>query len=547
MSRDATADDPGPSQYPSAELGLFRRLPRNLFVFTTTDNAALHTAVMQVFGEANERLETALTFDDVAAALPGVGWLDPVDGGELQRTLTALVSWSLVAVTQNHTAQYATAEEYERRNLQYSLTKQGESAFEGVQHALASLASSGALQSAVLEAIATRLDELRWLLGTGDADDRRVFVALTELENHLDGLRANTKQFNNELQRLLRDEAADFATFQDVKQATVVYLEEFVKDLDVNKQRIADAVGRLEAVGVAVLHHRALLGADLPQLPGTDQAPRWLHLREAKWAGLRAWFRPVDGGPARIDDLRAVAQRAIVALLRVLERLREARRRPSNTAADFRTLARWFSACPSEAAAHRLFNAAFGLWPARHAHLIADDPEATPASVGWADAPPVPVSPLLRSHGQTEKVARTGQVRDTAELRRRRQAAAARERAELEAAWRRLATNGTVRLSAFARLDHDAFERLLELLGRALGNRPDRTGTRRAATVDGRLELVLNHPGDGRMAVVETTRGRLTASDYTIRIQPLLPSAQGIVDDGRAAPPATGVETGGPE
>jgi uncharacterized protein (TIGR02677 family) len=288
MAKDPPEHDPQAGQPRPSEPGLFRRLPRNLFVFTTTDNAALHTAVMQVFGEANERLQTALTFDDVAAALPRIGWLDPVEPDELRRTLTALASWSLVTVTQNHAAQYATAEEYERRNLQYSLTKEGESAFEGVQQALTSLASSGALQSAVLEALATRLDELYWLLGTEDADDRRVFVTLTELENHLDGLRANTKQFNNELQRLLRDEAADLATFQDVKHATVVYLEEFVKDLDVNKQRIADAVGRLESVGVTVLHHRALLGADLPRLPGTDQAPRWLHHREAKWDGLRA-------------------------------------------------------------------------------------------------------------------------------------------------------------------------------------------------------------------------------------------------------------------
>ncbi len=543
MRTDPPANPPRATPDPS-DLGLFRRLPRNLFQFTTTDNADLHTTVMQVFGEANERLETALTFDDVAAALPGVGWLDPVGDEMLERTLKALVSWSLLTVTQNHAARYATAEEYERRNLQYSLTKQGESAFEGVQHALASLTASGALQTAVLEAIASRLDELYWLLGTEDAEDRRLYVTLTELENHLDGLRANTKQFNNELQRLLRDEAADFATFQEVKQATIVYLEEFVTNLDVHKQRIADAVGRLEDAGITVLHHRALLGADLPALPGADPAPRWLHQREVKWAGMRRWFRPVDGGPARVDDLRDIAQRAIVALLRVLERLREARRRPSSTAADFRSLARWFAACPTEADAHRLFNAAFGLWPARHAHLAAADPDATPSSVAWTEAPPVPVSPLLRSHGQTEKVARTGRVRDTSELRRHRQAAAARERAELEAAWRRLATHGTVRLSAFDRLDHDAFERLLELLGRALASRPDAAGTRRATTIDGRLEVLLSDPGNGRSATLRTSRGRLTGPDYTVCIRPLLsPSSRARSDDTRP-PPAAGWDVG---
>ncbi|MDQ0717552.1 hypothetical protein QFZ55_007004 [Streptomyces luteogriseus] len=61
----------------------------------------------------------------------------------------------------NHAENYRTAEEYERRNLQYSLTRRGEAALAGVRHALEVLASTGALQTAVLEAIADRLDELQ--------------------------------------------------------------------------------------------------------------------------------------------------------------------------------------------------------------------------------------------------------------------------------------------------------------------------------------------------------------------------------------------------
>jgi hypothetical protein len=51
------------------------RLPRNLFQFTTTGSAELHTAVIQVFAEAHERLLTALSFDDVRAGLERAGWL----------------------------------------------------------------------------------------------------------------------------------------------------------------------------------------------------------------------------------------------------------------------------------------------------------------------------------------------------------------------------------------------------------------------------------------------------------------------------------------
>jgi hypothetical protein len=141
----------------------FPRVPRDMFMFTTTERAELHTA-----------------------------------------TLSRLKQWGLVDVVQNHAVQYMTAEDYERKNLHYLLTKRGEAAFEGVQHALSVLASSGALQTAVLDAIADRLDELHLLLSEPGSSDRRVYTTLMELEGHLDALRTNTKQFNSELQRLLR-------------------------------------------------------------------------------------------------------------------------------------------------------------------------------------------------------------------------------------------------------------------------------------------------------------------------------------------------------
>lgn len=495
------------------------RVPRELFAFTTTERADLHTAVMQVFGDASERLVTALTFDEVRAGLHEVGWLAQADDEELGRTLRALVGWELLDVAQNHARSYATAEEYERRNLSYSLTKRGEAAFDGVVHALGQLEATGALQTAVLDAIADRLAELHRLARADAGDDRRIYVALMELEGHLESLRAGTKQFNAELQRLLRDDAAEEATFADVKAATVAYLEDYVTDLDGRARAIADAIARVTADGVATLQHRALAGADLPALGGVDPAPRWLAQRAARWEGLARWFAPTDGQPARVDDLRAVAQRAIVSLLRVLERLRDARRRPTSTAADFRTLARWFAACPTDADAHRLWGAAFGLWPARHAHLAADDPDAQPASTPWADAPPVPVSPLLRTRGRSEHVARTASVRDTAALRRRRQARAARQRAEVEAAWQALATGAVVPLSRFARLDHETFARLLELLGSALAAAPGRDGTRRATTADGQLEVRLGPPSGAGQALLVTPLGRFTAPDYAVEIR----------------------------
>lgn len=496
-----------------------RHVPADMFRFTTGSQAELYTAILHAFGEANELLETALGIDDVRTRLRSVGWFDALSDDDLARTLQQLREWQLLDVIQNHGEHYRTAEEYERRNLQYSLTKRGEAAFAGVQHALSVLASSGALQTAVLDAIADRLEALHELLADPASANRRVFSTLSELENHLDALRSNTKQFNGELQRLLRADGADLTTFHEVKTATVAYLEEFCTNLDQRAHAIASGVARIEEHGVSLLHQRALLGAELPPVAGGDPGPEWLEHRRTRWEGLRAWFYPSDGDEPRVEQLNTVARRAIVSLLQVLERITESRRRATSAVADFRELARWFAVAPAHADLHRLYSAAFGVGSARHAHLAHPDPELISSSTSWSEAPPVEVSALLRSAGRTERFARTGKVRDVAKLKAERAQRAKEERAELRAAWARLATGGRVRLSSFGTLEHSTLERLLDLLGRALSGPVDSTGARRGVTSDGRVELLLWPTSDGQQAELHTARGTLTGPDFVVDVR----------------------------
>jgi uncharacterized protein (TIGR02677 family) len=492
------------------------RVPPEMFRFTHGDRAGLYVSMLNAFGEANERLETALGLDDVRTRLRSVGWLDALEDDDLAAALEQLRQWNLVDVIQNHSENYRTASEYERRNLQYSLTRQGEAALAGVTHAMAVLASTGALQTAVLDAICDRLGDLVHELESGT--DRRLFATLTELEGHLEALRANTKQFNGELQRLLRADGTDLATFHEVKASTVAYLQEFLTNLEHRTHAIATRIAEVEEHGVGLLHKRALAGAELPQLASGDPGPAWLAHRRARWEGLHAWFLPTDGSPPRADQLHLVARRAIITLLQVLDRITESRRRASSAAADFRELARWFSVVPRQDDLHRLWSTMFGLSPARHAHLSHHDPELISSSSSWRDAPAVEVSPLLRSAGRTERFSRTGRVRDVAAVRAARAERARAERAELEAAWSMLDTGGAVRLSDFGQLDDALFERLLELLGRALGSGPDSAGARRSTTSDGRVEIVLR-PGAGTAtATLRTPRGVFRGPDYAIQI-----------------------------
>src|SRR5258708_14245829 len=96
-------------------------------------------------GEAKGGVETGLGIDDVRARLRSVGWLDALDDDDLAAALGQLREWNLVDVIQNHSEDYRSASEYERRNLQYSLTRQGEAESPGWQSSLPLLAAPGAL------------------------------------------------------------------------------------------------------------------------------------------------------------------------------------------------------------------------------------------------------------------------------------------------------------------------------------------------------------------------------------------------------------------
>jgi uncharacterized protein (TIGR02677 family) len=162
----------------------------------------------------------------------------------------------------------------------------------------------------------------------------------------------------------------------------------------------------------------------------------------------------------------------------------------------------------------------FGLSPARHAHLGHPDPELVSSSSSWEQAPPVEVSPLLRSSGRVERFSRTARVRDVTKVKAERAERARAERAELQAAWSLLDTGGgSIALSSFGALDHVLFERLLELLGRALTTGPDRSGARRTTTSDGRIEIVLREAAPGRIAVLTTPLGTFRGPDYEIEVQ----------------------------
>jgi uncharacterized protein (TIGR02677 family) len=518
-------------------LRIWRSVDADLFRFTSTELRELHVAVMAAFEDAAV-LAPALNFDQVRAALTSIGWDEPLPDELLRRALESLVDWRLLEASQDHAAHYATPEEFERRNLQWSLTRRGEAAVVGVLHALDSLAHAVGLQPAILDAIGDGLSELADLLVAPESADRdaSVHLGLANVENLHAALVTSVRQFNGHLQRLMRDDATDDAVFHDVKRRTVAYLDEYVDGVERPVRRLAAAVDRLDRLGVESLFDRALIGANLAPVAGGDPAPGWLAERERRWRALRAWFAPPDASPARVAGLLDTARTAIIQLLRVLERRWDSRRRAASVANDFRRLASWFDDAPGDDEAHRLFGAAFGLWPARHAHVLPVDGEARAPNESWAAAAAVAVAPTLRTSGSTTNRGRSAGVADPAKVRALRQRAQAEALATLEAVQGSLSTGGSVRLSTFGQLPLDAFAELVALIALGLDAPRSGDGTRRALSSDGRVEIVLSDPVDGRVAAISTAAGVLRGPDLWVSItlvadrQPHLPAGVGEPD-----------------
>ena len=512
------------------EARAWRALDADLFRFTSTDLRELHVALMTGFERAST-LDPALNVDRVRQALSGVGWDEPLEPEMLQRALASLVGWGLLEVTQDHGAHYASPEEFERKNLQWSLTPRGEAAISGLLTALDALQHALGLQPAVLDAIGDVLAELAALLGAprSAADDARTHVALAQLEGLLVALVGSVRQFNGHLQRLLRDDAVDDLVFSDVKHRTISYLQEYVAGVDRPQRRLRQGVERIQDLGPAVLFDRALTGANLAPVGNDDPAPAWIAERRRRWDSLCAWFAPADGAAPRIAGLLDVARTAIVELLRVLERRWDRRRRSASVAHDFRRLAGWFAEVPGDAEAHQLFGAAFGLWPARHAHLLAADEAHVVPTKTWLEAPGVDVAPSLRTTGDVTNRGLTRPVRDPRHTRAVRLREQIQLLAEHEAVRAALRTDGQVRLSSFGWLEPAVFDELLDLLGMALTAPVDGSGCRRALSQDGRAEVVLRDPGDGGHCALRTAGGVLRGPDLWVGIE-LLDEGSAVTD-----------------
>ena len=498
----------------------WRATPRSIFQVATTDSRDLHLAVLSLFAE-RELTDPALTLEDILVALPHQAPDLQIDDAGVRRSLDQLVEWSLLDESRNESATYRTPAEFQRRNLQWSLTAHGQTAVAVLDEATRFLAAVASLQPAAIDSLAQSIARVVRLAVDPTSDSALIHVELQQAEHHHQSLVDNVRRFQSQLSHLLSDPTLDDLVIAQARDAIIEYLTRYIHDAEQPAARAAEALRKLHELGDALVLDRALAGANLAPDPLLgDPAPRWLEERRRRLAALDEWFlRTADGSAPRMARLRGRGRDWVLQFLRVMELRRAHRRRSASIIDDFTAMARGFAACGDDEEATRLFVAAFELYGARHHDLGPDDMEEIDPATAAAQNPAIDLTSALRVQAATRQASRERPVADPRSERARaaaEQAARLQQTAVMRAA---ILTDGAVRLQSYGRLDYEQFRDLIDLLCAALTALPLADGTRQCFSSDGQVEVVVYPLDTQRTCRLETDLGALIAPDFRLSVR----------------------------
>ena len=191
--------------------------------------------------------------------------------------------------------------------------------------------------------------------------------------------------------------------------------------------------------------------------------------------------------------------------------------------ADLLKLAGWFHRADSDTA-HRLYDAAFGCYPARHVLIGPEEPDVSAGpGMSWWDSPPVDVPVSLRERGDRAARGRSSRVPDPGADAKRLLERARRQSEARQAAAAELLAAGSLHRSRLSRAARDLLLDKLSVLFAAVSA----AGT----VVDHRdtdLGLLLRATlTKGTATVVDGDDGTVTIDDLTLVALPLGATGRG--------------------
>jgi len=485
----------------------------DLYRYAVADNRDEYRALLRAF---TSTLLTDLSAAEAAALLAEQGVALTVD--EVSARCQQLELWgNLVrSVRDSHVA---TVAEYLRSRSRYQVSKLGGRVHRQVEDVAATADGAREVARELLGGIADTLARISARLVAGDVDAEALAADVTTVFNNQSLFQDSVRDFYAYLHQVLSRydlAGSEYATFKTL-------LLDYVDLISADVARHSPAVA---AALAAVSERRDTLLAALASLPGLDTAgagtvERLPGRTAADWERLAAWYDQSTGrsGP---DQLRSAAQQALGQLLANAKRMLAASGTGVSRRADLLRLARWFHTADPDSA-HRLFNAAFGAYPARHLLLGPDqvDPRI-PATGSWWTTPAVEVPVSLRERGDRAAVGRSSPVPNPDMERALVEAEAAAEADALAVAVSELVAAASL---AGSRLTPAARDVVLDQLAVAFSLHQGDLRTPVAVT-DPTLQIELVLTPSAQDTVITSTDGTLRVHDFDLQVREL-----GAIDD----------------
>lgn len=420
MSQGAQEDD-------SARLDLYR--------YATADNAAEYLAIMRLFAST---LLADLSAAEVTSHLAASGLaLDPDD---VEARCRQLETWGNLGRSVRD-ARVATVADFLRSRSRFQVSKLGGRVHRQVDEILLATAGVREVARELLGGMVETLTRIQTHVAGPDLDVEALAADVTTLFSSQRLFTESVRDFYAYLHQVLSRYDLVGEEYTGFKTLLLDYVDLISADVTRHAPAVAD---RLHGLAPQLTNLLAALGK-MPTLTNPDgsageQSPGRTH---TDWEELTAWY---DGSTGRSgpQQLRNAAERALGQLLSNARRMLANAGTGVSRRTDLLQLAGWFAEAETQDA-HRIFNAAFGAYPARHLLIGPDEPDARAGALtSWWEADPVDVPLSLRERGDRSARGRTARVPDPTLDRLLLEAEAAAEEATSRAAASELVAAGTL-------------------------------------------------------------------------------------------------------
>jgi len=294
-----------------------------------------------------------------------------------------------------------------------------------------------------------------------------------------------------------------------MKDKLTDYLQHFIKGLQKKADQIEAHLSKISPV-VAETFMEHVVGDEMrkPRLEESFSSEEMAHSLRQGWQNLRRWFLGEGSEQSELVLLERATKETIAKVVRCAVRLQERKRAGISRKKELEHLAQWFDGLPSLNDAHCLAAYAFGLFPSRH--LQGEDERTTDlADISmWNEVPKIR-SVRSRSRKRLSR-SETEPVRQTENRKQAARAVIERQLQEEREFVHRMAEKKQVRISELGIIDAKTRLRLLQWIGRCMGN-----ASRSFVTAEG-IKVRLHLAQSGEITTLVCEDGKLDMPDYTL-------------------------------